>query len=56
MPYRVEGNRVLVERNGRWVVAYVHRNHAQALAQLRALSANVPEARRARPPAPRRRR
>jgi hypothetical protein len=45
MPYRVRGSNVEVEHNGHWVVKYRHKNRADALRQMRALYANVPDAR-----------
>lgn len=44
MPYRVQGDTVYVQRNGRWVVLKKHKNAGQARAHLRALQLNVPEA------------
>ncbi len=41
MPYKVEGNKVMVYRNGRWQLLHEHESHAKALAHLRALEINV---------------
>lgn len=51
MPYRLRGSNVEVLRDGRWRTAYRHTSRRKALAQLRALYANVPEARRESPAA-----
>lgn len=45
MPYKLSGNRVMVERGGKWVLLKAHPSRKKALAHLRALYANVPEAR-----------
>lgn len=50
MPYRVRGTTVEVEHGGRWVPKYKHKTRADALRQMRALYANVPDARPARLP------
>ena len=44
MPYRRVNRKVLVKRNGRWETLKVHATKAEAEAHLKALYANVPEA------------
>lgn len=46
MPYKTVGNKVMVERNGRWELLKLHPTHAKALAHMKALYANVKEAKR----------
>jgi hypothetical protein len=44
MPYKIENNTVMVYKGGKWHVLKSHETHAKALAHLRALQVNVPEA------------
>jgi len=44
MPYKVVGKNVLVKKNGKWRVKYRHSSHAKAVAQKKALYANVKDA------------
>lgn len=44
MPYKLDGDTVMVQRGKKWVVLKKHKNHKEALAHLKALYANVPEA------------
>jgi hypothetical protein len=46
MPYKLNasGKGVMVKKGSAWVMLKAHPDHAKALAHLRALMANVPEA------------
>jgi hypothetical protein len=46
MPYKVTKSSVYVQRGSKWVMLKKHTSHAEALAHLRALQINVPEAHR----------
>ena len=44
MPYKVSGTTVMVEKDGKWQVLKKHATRAKALAHMKALYANVKEA------------
>ena len=44
MPYKVSGTTVMVEKDGKWKVLKKHPTRAKALAHMKALYANVKEA------------
>ena len=46
MPYKISGKMVMVFKDGKWVTLKEHKSHAEALAHMRALMANVPEAKK----------
>lgn len=37
MPYKVVGNKVMVHKNGRWVLFKAHKTHEEAVKQVQAL-------------------
>ena len=44
MPYKLAGKKVMVEKSGKWQVLKQHRTLGKAKAHLKALYANVPDA------------
>jgi hypothetical protein len=44
MPYKVVNSAVMVQKGGKWVLLKKHESHEKALAHLRALYANVKDA------------
>ena len=44
MPYKVVNSAVMVQKGGKWVLLKRHESHEKALAHLRALHANVKDA------------
>lgn len=43
MPYKTEGNKVMVKKDGKWKVLKEHPTKAQAVAHVIALKTNVEE-------------
>jgi hypothetical protein len=41
MPYKVVGDKVMVQKNGRWQLLKKHPSHEKAVAHCRALEINV---------------